>query len=168
MLIKLIGGFLIVAGCAFVGFLKADELSKREHSLMNLKTAFNLLEGEIMYSSSQLKFAFERVSRLSGCGELFLSASEKILDMGASDGWRCAVSETKELLGLKETDREILDIFAAGLGVSDREQQVKNIRHISSLLEDALKDASAEYDKSAKVYRSMGLLGGLFVFIMLL
>ena len=168
MLIKIIGGALIITGSARWGFSRAEKLSLRVKSLMALKTAFNLLEGEIIFSSYYLKYTFERVSRLCSCEDLFLTAAELIGENGAADAWKTAVEKNKNLLALKESDAEILQIFASGLGVSDREQQVKNIRHISSLLDSAIADARSEYDSMAKIYRSVGVLGGLFIFILLL
>ena len=64
MLTKLIGGALIICGGTCWGFLKADTLSKREKTLRSLRTAFNLLEGEIIFSSHYLKNAFQRISKL--------------------------------------------------------------------------------------------------------
>lgn len=168
MLIKLLGGILIFSGCTIWGFLKSENLKKREQSLINIKTALTLLEGEIIFSTHHLKYAFQRISKLTECGDIFLNAAQKIGEMSAGEAWNTAILYNQKQLALTSEDCDILNILSSGLGTSDREQQIKNIRHVSSLLENAIKDASEDYKKSAKLYQSMGILGGLFITILLL
>lgn len=168
MPIKLIGAVLVFFSGLFWGLRKSAELSKRERSLRDIKTALNILESEIVFSSHYLKHAFLRISELLSCGGLFSDMSSAIGEMPAAEAWRFALLKNQKELFLKDTDVEILNILGSELGMSDREQQVKNIRHVSSLLEQNLALAHDDCIKTAKLYRSMGILGGLFVIIILI
>lgn len=168
MLIKLAGAGLIFFAGIFWGLLKSGELVKRERSLRDIKTALNILESEIVFSSHYLKYAFLRISKICGCAGLFSDMSSEIGEFSAAEAWRHALLKNKKELFLKDIDVEILNILGAELGLSDRERQVNNIRHVSLLLEQNLEEAHEEYLKTAKLYRSMGILGGLFLIIILL
>ena len=167
MLTKLIGGCLILLGGTCLGFLKSSELSRREKSLRDIKTALSILESEIVLSSNHLKDAFLKISRLCACRGLFSDAAKTMGDCGIDRAWQDAVEQNKKGLCLSESDAEILKILSSRLGMSDKEQQKKNIRHVETLLDMAITNAHAEYQNSAKLYRSMGFLGGLFVVMLL-
>ena len=168
MLIKFIGAALVFSAGLFWGLKKSAQLSKRERSLTDIKTALNLLESEIVFSSHYLKHAFLRISEILSCEGLFSDMSSGIGEMSASDAWHSALLKNQKQLSLKDKDVEILSILGSELGMSDTEQQVKNIRHVASLLEQNLAQAHDDYVKTAKLYRSMGILGGLFVVIILI
>ena len=168
MLIKLAGGALVFYAGLFWGIFKSGELSKREKSLRDIRTALNVLESEIVFSSHYLKHAFMKISEICSCGALFSDTAEKMEEDGILKAWEYAVEKNKKKLVLKNSDAEIIKILGSQLGMSDREQQVKNIRHVDALLGQALEEAREEYHKSAKLYRSMGILGGLFIIILLL
>ncbi len=168
MPIKIVGAVMIFCAGFFWGWLRAGELLKREKSLQNIKTGLNMLESEIVFSSNYLKDAFLNISRISVCKEFFSDVAFGIEEFGASKAWENALEKNKKKLALKERDTEILKILASQLGKSDTEQQVKNIRHVKELLEIAQKEAREDYQNSSRLYRSMGILGGLFVIILLL
>ena len=167
MLTKLIGGCLILLGGTCLGFLKSSELSRRERSLKNIKTALSILESEIVFSSQHLKDAFLKISYVCACGEIFSDAAHTMGEYGIVQAWQDAVDRNAKRLCLSESDAEMLKVLSSRLGMSDKEQQKKNIRHVETLLDMAITNAHAEYQNSARLYRSMGFLGGLF-FVMLL
>jgi len=158
---------IIGAGIGW-GLMKSGELAKREKSLRNFKTALGILESEIVFSSHYLKHALDRISEICGCGGVFSDISEQIGQKTVLEAWKEALVKNQKKLNLKNSDVEFLEILGSELGRSDKEQQVRNIRHVSALLEQALEDAHAEYLRTAKLYRSMGVLGGLFVAILFL
>lgn len=168
MPIKFFGALLVVAACAALGFLKSAELKKRKTSIMNIRTALTALESEIVFSSYYLKHALLHIEKMCECGGIFAETADNIEEMGVAGAWRKAVSGSRKKLGLKESDAEILLGFGENLGKSAREQQSKNIKHIQALLECAQKEADEEYKKSARLYRSMGILGGIFIAVILM
>ena len=168
MLIKIVGAFLIFSSCTFLGMKKSRELFKREKYLLNIKTALKMLEGEISFSSNYLKSAFLNIWRVSETGNLFYDAAILLEEKNAQISWTEAVLKNKKRLYLKDKDVEVLSILSSGLGMSDVSQQTKNIKHNISLLDVCIKEAKKEYDDSSKLYRSMGILVGIFFVILLI
>ena len=167
MIIKLFGGIMVFSAGLFWGMYKSGELLQRVKSIRNIKSALAILESEIVFSSHYLRFAFERISKLTVCGELFSDAADKMDDVGVSKAWRDAVRKNRKKLALTEGDTQILELLTPQLGMSDTNGQSQNIRHILTLLDAASAEAEEEYSKSARLYRSMGILGGLLIVILL-
>lgn len=168
MLIKIVGAAIVFFGGLLWGLLKSGELAKREQSLVKIKTALNILESEIVFSSHYLKHAFLRISKICGCAKLFSDMSSGLEETSAKEAWNRALLKNQRELFLKDKDIETLNILGSELGMSDRERQVRNIRHVSALLDQCLEEAHSDYTRTAKLYRSMGILGGLFVIIVLI
>ncbi len=167
MLYKWLGGGMIVMATTLAGFMKARTLSGRVASLIRLKTALSVLESEISFSANNLKTAFSRIERTVDTYGLFAEAGEGITRNGVEQAWKDAVDSRKKALCLTEQDAELLKTLAAELGMTDRENQIKNIRRVSTLLDTAAHQAQAEYNQTAKLYRSGGIMAGLLFVILL-
>lgn len=167
MLIKITGAVLIISAGTIYGFSRAEKLAKRERTLISIKTALGLLESEIVFTSHHLKQAFLHINSICNCDNFFLYIAENIENLGIAKAWCMSVDHKKNDLCITDSDADILKILASELGRSDREHQIKNINHVSSLLSQAAQDAHNEYKKSAKFYRSMGILGGIFIVLLL-
>lgn len=168
MPIKIIGGGIVFLSGLLWGLCKSHRLLKREQSLKNIISALYMLEGEIVFASNKLKTAFYRISDLTPCKELFSVAAKNMENLSSYEAWKKAIDETAAAMCLTEKDAETVKLLGAELGLSDKEQQQKNIRHISTLLGVAANEAYDEYISSAKMYRSIGIFGGLFIAILLM
>lgn len=168
MPIKWIGAVMIFLSGLLWGTAKASRLSTREKSLRDIRTALGMLESEIVFSSNYLKTALLNISRVCGSGEIFVDMSKQMEEQGVKRAWAEAIKRNQKKMALKNSDIEILTLLSSQLGMSDREHQVKNIRHVSALLLQACEDAKKEYEGSARLYRSMGIFAGLFLIILLI
>lgn len=168
MLYSWLGAGLIVAATTYIGFKNAEKLSRRVRSLLAIQTGLSILESEISFSANHLKQALSKIEEsVHTCG-LFQDAGAAIAELGTAEAWRQTVQKKQDVLCLSKSDVEALSSLAAELGVTDRENQMKNIRRVSALLEDAGKTAQAEYEKTARLYQSGGVLIGVLVVILLL
>ena len=168
MTAKLIGAVMIEAACAFMGFYASDRLGKRKKYLGNIISAMSVLETEISFGANRLKRAFEAVDAMIDTRGLFSAAAERLEKEGVRRAWAGAVSEKKAELRLDAGDAEVLEMFGGRLGMTDTDEQIKNIAHVKSLLAEREKAAADEYAKSGRLYRSGGVLGGMFLILMLL
>lgn len=168
MLIKFVGALLVIGSATIWGFLKADSFMQRKKSIITIKTALTALESEIVFSSYYLNSAFINVEKICACKGLFSGAAANIKELGAAKAWEKSVNDTRKKLKLEECDAEILLILGTELGKTSREQQIKSIKHVQSLLEKSQLEAEEAYQKSARLYRSMGILIGLFIVIILI
>ena len=66
---------------------------------------------------------------------------------------------------LKEGDKEPIFALSENLGMTDVASQVSAIETAIVSLDSALKEAEEDYRRLGKMYRSVGVLGGLLVAI---
>ncbi|MFY9114000.1 MAG: hypothetical protein WAO23_02010 [Dethiobacteria bacterium] len=167
---KLSGALCVVSACYLWGEFKARSFTLRLHQLQQFRQTFNLLSAEISYTGTPLPAAFRNISRRIGgaVGSIFERAGGLILtggDIGAQDAWRKALGEVYPRLFISEDDRRIVEQLGTSLGMVDREGQIKQIGLILSLLEDALHHAEEKRRRNERMWRYLGLLGGLVLVI---
>lgn len=164
MIIKYCGSVLVFLGAVFLGFGRGTILRRREKYLMNLCSFLDLLEVEIQFSAQRLGRMFLRLDEHIQLGNLLKSTSEN-LENGVAVAWSDAVkNHTPSLLA---EDREILVLLGAKLGMTDRDTQIKNIRHVKHLIQKQYEDAKQERNRLSKLYEGGGVLVGLFLVILL-
>lgn len=88
-------------------------------------------------------------------------------DRDLEPAWRQAVEELRGASGLREEDTPLLLAIGASLGKSDVEGQLAAIDLHAQLLTERLREASDEQAKKGKLYRSLGLLSGVALAILL-
>ena len=164
-MLKLIGAAIIISGCGFFGFYKAQCLKKRAEEIGKIISGLVLLENEINYGKGDIKTVLASVGRMNGI-EMFKYAAENTIEFGIKDSFKRAVEECEaQFLG---TEKEALILLAENLGMTDTEAQIKSIRHTKALLESAEETAKGEYARSGRLYRCAGVLTGFAVVILLL
>lgn len=167
---KLCGALCVVSSCYLWGEFKARSFTVHLQQLQQFRQALNLLSAEISYTGTPLPTAFKNISaRIGGAvGSIFEGAAEQILaggDISAGEAWRRAIGEVFPRLFISQDDRRIIEQLGASLGMVDREGQIKQIRLVLSLLEDALQHAHEKRQRNERMWRYLGLLGGLVLVI---
>lgn len=173
MLFKLAGCIIVIISCTFLGFMLSFECKKRPQQLRELQVLLQMLENQIGYLSDVLIDAFEKISR-NGTSQacIFFNKSAEILkkdgSMGASQAWELSVRQNIRKTSLNREDEEILIAFGKILGSSDIEGQIKNIRLVMEQLK--LQEVKAEENRRSyeKMYRSLGVLSGVALVILLI
>ena len=173
MLFKITGSLIVILSCTFLGFVLSTDCKKRPQQLRELQSILQMFENQISYLSDVIAEAFDRISRI-GCSEtcVFFSKTIEILkeerSLNASQAWEQAVRQNIKKTSLNREDEEVLVAFGKMLGSSDMEGQIKNIR--LTLMQLKLQEGKAEdcRTKNESMYRSLGILGGIAVVIVLL
>jgi len=171
MIIKFLGAAVLISATSFIGFSLAANCSKRPRSLRELQSLLQMLENEISYLSNLLSEAFYRIyeGTNSETAILFNEAAKNLGTNGvtADAAWEKAIEENYEKLSLNKEDKAILLTFGKMLGNSDLEGQLSNIKLISSQLKLQELKAEEMKQKNEKMYRSLGVLSGLAIAIVL-
>jgi stage III sporulation protein AB len=171
MVIKIIGAVVILGSTSIIGFSLARDCSKRPGILRELQAALQMLENEICYMSNLLSDAFMRIYKASNTDAaiLFKDAADRLNLLGttAYEAWETAVNDQYARLSLKKEDKAILLNFGKMLGNSDLDGQISNIRLTASQLKLQELKAEETRKKNEKMYRSLGVLGGLALIIIL-
>ena len=165
---KIFGAILIIVSTALYGFRYSLLPYKRYKNLIMMQTGLDILENEILFSSDYIDDIFLRISRLLKCEQIFKTAAEFSKDISIGKRWEKALKKDRDKLNFTSEDCEVLSLLGAELGITDKDGQIKNIKHIKSLVNKQVSDAQAEYKKSSKLFKSLGIALGAFMVILLL
>lgn len=173
MLFKIAGSIIVILSCTFLGCILSADCKRRPRQLRELQSMLQMFENQISYLSDVIVEAFERISKV-GCNEtcIFFSRTVEILkeerSISASQAWEKAVRQNIRKTSLNQEDEEVLLGFGRILGSSDLEGQIKNIRLTLGQLKLQEGKAEDSRSKNENMYRSLGILGGIAVVIVLL
>jgi stage III sporulation protein AB len=169
---KLIGACFILLATTWTGFETSRFLNERPRQLRQLKVALQSLEAEIMYGHTPLsEAALHLANQLSfPLSHLFEQFAAKLQtgETSVKQAWEESLQEVWKLTALKQGEFEIMKQFGETLGQYDRIAQQKQITlalvHLEREEQDAL-EKKARYEKMAK---SLGVLTGLLLIILLM
>lgn len=171
-MVKLLGAVLILLAGTLAGFLKARQFADRPKNIRGMIAALQRLETEITYGYTPLPEAMRRIA--SGSREpvrsLFASAAE---DMGepnnrsAQDALNRAVDIHWKATAMKAQERETLRQLGCTLGTSDRKDQANHIALALQQLKQEELSARDEQAKYEKMSKSLGVLLGALIVILI-
>lgn len=172
MEIRLFGGILIVLSTTLIGFRMGEVYHARMNDLYTLKRMLQLFDGEIRYGNALLEEVFFSTGRrLAAPFGVFLNKAGQILSdlPGAllGDIWEREVKESLKNTFLTEKDREELISFGRQLGHLDIQMQQKVLMQYERILDREIEKLQNEAAKKQRLYRTLGVLSGLFVTIVL-
>ena len=172
-MLKMVGSILIIGAGTCIGFLKGNEMAERVSHMQEIKRIFHALEQEITYTRVPLGQAFMRVSERCGGPFLrWLHCMTEMLDTreeGRIEGiWKHATKQH-----LKETKLSLEDIGMIAsqgtyMGQLDVKMQSSTIGLFMEQWEERINQAKAQLESKRKLARCVGLLGGIFLVILLL
>lgn len=171
-MIKLIGALCIIFAGTMLGFYQALQLAARPRQIRQSQQGLQRLETEILYGFTPLSDALLTVSQsLTGpVSALFARASEGLASGEAgtvADSWGQAVDECWPRTAMKRAERDALLQLGTVLGKSDRTDQAKHLRLAVSVLAAEETEAAEDYRRYGKMWRSLGLLSGALIVILM-
>jgi stage III sporulation protein AB len=128
----------------------------REESLRELTRVFSEMALLIRYRALPVKELFTELSRY----EFIRRISES-----GRENW---MTVTDELTELEEPERSVVKSIGLSLGASDIDGQLSMLEVNARLLAKYGDEAHEQYMKKGKLYRSFGILAGLFAAILML
>ncbi|KUO71057.1 MAG: hypothetical protein APF77_04985 [Clostridia bacterium BRH_c25] len=173
LLLKIIGGLLVISASGLLGILFSNRLSLRYKELNNLRRFMQMLETEVTYGATPLPVALKNTSNKAEglISSFFICISNSLTDRSfytVWDAWTYAAEAVLVGSSLQRADIELIKSFGSILGCSDREDQKKHFELFYLQLKHQEDAAQAEIKRSAKMYRSLGFLLGTAVFIVLI
>lgn len=169
---KLSGAVCILWGAAGTGIWFAGRYRQRILELEQLKQMVFLLKGQILYAGAPLPEAFGTVGkRVAGAlGNLF---QETAALLEAQPGepfptlWRKAVSGMEGKTALSKSDRQMLESLGEHLGFLDRETQERTLLLYLEQVDTELLVLREHKQERCRLYTSLGVMGGLFLAVIL-
>lgn len=166
---KLVGALLLVAAACAIGHLQAARREQRVRLLAGLIGAMDLLESHIVYGRTLLAEALWRVGeQRADVGSLFLEAA-RLMEGGLafSKAWRKALSAWSWGTALTAGDVRPLRDLGDVLGRSPADDQARLLRWVKSQLHAGWHDAREKLPELTRLYRALGVCGGLILALLL-
>jgi len=166
------GGLLIITASGLLGILFSNRLSSRYNELKNLRRFMQMLETEVTYGATPLPAALRNISNKAEglISSFFVCISDSLTDRRFYtlwDAWVFAADTALADSSLQRSDIELVKSFGSILGGSDRADQKKHFELFYLQLKHQEDAALEEIKRSSKMYRSLGFLLGIAVFVVL-
>jgi len=167
-ILKTILYILIIATSSSLGIMLSQKYINRVDELKTFKSALNMLKTKIRYTYAPLIDIFTDISKsLRGnISILFQNACQQIEEQGATDGFCTAIEMT--YLNVSKEDKQVMKNLSKLLGKTDAEGQINEIELTESFLEIQIEKAELEREKNAKLYKTLGVISGIGLVIILI
>ena len=140
--------------------------------LLELKKALMILASEIDYLRTPLPMAAGNIAkRTERWVAAFFARFGELL--AANDGetayqlWLRAFAECKSAAALTDEDAKVVDSFGKTLGYLDKQMQQNAIDYAVRYIDETAATLQAQSKKNEKMYRSLGVIGGLLLAVVL-
>lgn len=172
-MLKIFGIMLVILSTSGIGIKLSDNLKYRIEELEELKKFMIMLRGEIMYNVASVSEGMKRIkSRLR---TPYTHLIDKVLDelsehngKSFSEIWKLGVAvfeETNNSLTKSDVDR--LRGFGDDFGSPHKEIQLKSFDMYIDELEITINDARKKNSDNSKMYKSLGVLAGIVIVILI-
>lgn len=159
---------MIIVVSSIIGILFSKRYANREKEIKEMKNALNMFSTKIKFTYEPIPNVFmEIANKIDGnIGTIFNVAANNMKEMSAGDAWRKALLISKN--NLNKEDIDTVQNLSRLLGQTDIEGQISEVDVVNDFLTVQLENASEERRKNEKMYRTLGLVTGLTIAIILI
>lgn len=146
----------------------SNKYKNRTEQLCEMKRALNFFEAKIEYTHEPLQDIFIDISNIlkQEMANLFKVASVKMREKSAKEAWEYSIDISQN--SLNNEDINIIKDFGKTLGQTDLNGQLSKTKLILEFLDKQIEEAKEEERKNKKLYRSLGVLTGIGLVIILI
>ena len=158
---------MVIISCSLKGFEAADKLSLKLNNFKEIKNALLFIEREMQFSKATLPEIFKNASAL--CERklikeiLFNTYKKSKGDFSIFTAWQKEIEQNQKRLCLSKKETLVIKNIFKGIGMSDSHTQEKLMANIIEVIDENIKRCESTYQINAKMYRSMGVLCGVFI-----
>ena len=168
LILKIVIYIAIFASSSYVGILFSRKYINRVNELKDFKNAFNIFKTKLRYTYAPLDEIFMDISKsIKGIvGEAFLDICNSMKIQDATESFNSAIDTTN--LNLTVEDKETIKNLSKLLGKTYIEGQLSQIDLCISFLNVQIEKAEREKEKNEKLYKTLGIITGLGIIIVLM
>ena len=172
MLFQFVGAAAVIVGTSGLGMYYAAREGFRANELLELKKALLILSSEIEYMRAPLNMACANIAKRTENTTATLFGEFALgLDTGEGETayqvWLTAMAAIKEQSFLVEEDMTILDGFGKTLGYLDKHMQKNAIDFAIDYIDEKVTELQNKNSKNKRMYRSLGIICGLLISVIL-
>lgn len=169
--LKLLAAVMVIFGGGYAGVFFSSFFSIRVRQLKQLSNAITQIGFNIGFLHMNVADSMRCAAGLvkGTVNKIFIWAANDISSNGVkpSIAFDRALRRYSDDLCLTSDDRNIIKEFAENFGAGDPESELNNIKAASAKLKLAETEAESERDQKGKLWRGIGILGGIFAVILL-
>ena len=159
---------LIITVSNYMGILFSKKYANREKEIKQMKTSLNMFATKIKYTYEPIPSLFMEIANKIGgnIGNIFSQSATRMKEELAGEAWENALEEVNN--NLSKEDITVLKNLGKLLGETDVEGQINQIEVVNQFLNSQLENANEERRKNEKMYRTLGIVTGLTIAIILI
>ncbi len=168
ILVKILIYSFIFLSCSLIGILISKKYTNRVRELNEFKNALNIFKTKIRYTYEPIPEIFQEISKNlePNVGYVFNQAAKQMDKLTAGEAWELALK--MDSLNIEDEDRVALKNLGKLLGQTDLDGQISQIEITSSFLENQIKIAEEQKNKNEKMYRTLGMIMGIAIVIIVI
>ncbi|MBQ9298864.1 MAG: stage III sporulation protein AB [Clostridia bacterium] len=168
LIIKSILFFFIFLSSTYIGILISNKYKNRVKDLKEFKSFINIINTKIRYTYEPIGEICEDLSKMSdsNIGKLFYKFGFLIKDKSITKSWEEAIDEYGE--NFSKEDKTIIKTLGRMLGKTDVEGQASELEQFQEFLKMQIEKAEKDKQKNEKLYKSLGMVIGLAIIIILI
>ena len=168
ILMKSILLLFVFITAAYIGILLSNKYKNRVIDLKEMQCALNMLETKIKFTYSPLPDIFEEISNHvnANISHIFRMASIKMDNTNAGEAWEKAIDMS--YTNLNKEDINIIKGLSKLLGKTDVDGQISEIELVKKFLETQIENAETDCKKNEKLYKTLGIVSGMGIVIILI
>ena len=172
-MIRLAGGLMVIGAATLFGFRAADALEEEYRQIQDIRRVMHMLQGEIRYARSFLSEAFLLIADTQQEPYAsWLTCLQEKMDLrteGSFPGiWEETAREHLGGLALKEEEKKRLYDLGQYLGTADVKMQISHLQMYVEHLEGRMEEMQRTMQTQKKLYRVLGMSGGILLAILLI
>lgn len=171
MIVKLMGMAAIMAGAAGMGVFKAAEFGTKIDQLVELERMTEYFRGEILLHHSTVAEASADIAKqvAQPLGSFLKNVSDRINRRTGEDLrtiWETEGEAVMRELSMDRKEREEFLRLGEKLGYQGKDMQEKTLNRYQMFLARKRSGLEDEQKEKMKLYRTLGVLGGLFLILL--
>ena len=168
IVVKFLILMLVLVCSIWIGFLIAKKYASRVKELKDMKNALNMFATKIKFTYEPIPSIFSEISlKVDGSvSKIFNVATTEMKDKQAGEAWNYALENVNT--NMNNEDKGVIRNLGRMLGQTDLDGQLSEIELVNEFLETQIQKAECERSKNEKMYRTLGIVVGLTIVIILI
>jgi len=169
---SVVGAVVILVSCTALGFYFAALEKFRVQDLQEFKKALMILSSEIEHMRTPLPLACTNIAKRTKdmVSDLFGQFADLLSHETVETAyqlWIQALESQKKRSYLATEDWDAIESFGKTLGYLDKQMQQSAITCTMEYVDEKTTGLQTQSDKNSRMYRSLGVIGGLLLVVVL-
>ena len=172
-MVKFIGALFVLFAGTMIGFQQAAKFAERPKQLRQLVHMLQRLITEIGYGHTLLPEALKRAASTAKgpIAIMFTEAANGLLEsseLSFEEHWKAAIKKYWSHTSMRSNEQAVLYRLGTSLGISDTEDQIKNLQLAIDQIKLEDQAAREEQGRYEAMWKSLGVLTAVLIIILMM